>query len=484
MHIARRLARNTISMLVAWGMQPLLSLVLAMVIGRKLGPELFGKYMVIFQLYYMFQIISSFGLRILLTREVATNKAEVNKYLNSGLLLSIPISLLNVVMIVSIGYMMKYDTETMLGINIISISLIASALADIFSGILAGVEKIHKIAYAWIIFLVLKTLFSIAILFFGYKIIELIIIHVITKFLHSLFTYYYIRKDVIKEFHLEIDFALCKKLVKMSWSLALVLICISFFWRIDTLMLSKMSTIEAVGNYGAAFKIFWFGLLGIQSFFTAFLPMISSLSINHMQNFDKACSKALRYLTILILPMVLACTFLSPQIMPFIWGDKFVSSALILQVMIWALIPFAVTEVFGSALVATNRQVTHLILYTITLAFKIGLNYFLILKFGEIGVAISTVLAVILLMFIQMPFIIPKLIKFELPGIIFPIVKVTVAFSIMAMFFYISSSLPLVVQFIIPAIFYIIFLYMLNIVTQDDKYYFRQMLKVNRQKAN
>ena len=476
MSSVQRLVKNTISILIARGLQPILSLVLVLFIGRILGPELFGKYTIVFQLFFIFQITSSFGLRILLTREVAANKQDVSKYLSNGIFLSLPTAIINVLAMVILGKLMHYDAETTLGIYIISISLATSALTDIFSGVLAGVEEINKIAYGWMIFLVVKTVASIAVLFMGFGLIALIVIHVIAKFIHAAVTYYFIIKGVTLP-EMRIDIELCKKLLRMAWSLALLIICISLYWRIDTLMLSKMSTNEVVSNYGAAFKIFWFAILSVQSFFTAFFPMISSMYATNPANFRMACNKAIRFLTIFIFPILVLTTFLSPQLMPLIWGIKFQSSALILQIMIWALWPFAITEVFGSALVASKNQVIQLLSYVFILIVKVVLNYYLIQKYDANGAAAATVVSMFILMAVQVPFVVPKLIKFRVMTVISPLVKLIIASAIIAAGLYYFNSIHIVFKILIPTIVYLLMLLTLKVFSENDKLYFRKLLK-------
>ncbi|MBD3287322.1 oligosaccharide flippase family protein [candidate division KSB1 bacterium] len=476
MSSARRLVKNTFSMFVARGLQPFLSLLLALVIGRTLGPDLFGKYTVIFQLYFIFQITCSFGMRILLTREVAADKNRVNQYLINGTMLGIPAILVNIGIMLLLIKLMNYDAETANAAYVITISLVASGLADIFAGVLNGLEEIQKIAYGWIILLVVKTFISIAALLTGYGLMALVVIHVVTKFIQPVLYFYYIA-NIIDKLKIIIDTALMKKLLKMAWSLALLIVCISIFWRIDAIMLSKLSTNEVVGNYGAAFKIFWVSLLLVKSFFVAFFPMISSMYSEQNINFQKACRKALRYLTILIIPIALVSTFFAPHFMLLIWGEKFVGSIVILQVMIWALLPYAISEVFGSALVASRNQNTHLVLNAVSLIVKIVLNYFLILKFEAVGAAISSIIAIIFLVVIQSPFVISRLIRFNFRLLVAPVTKIVVAAAGMTALIFILNNLNFVVAAAVSGIAYLSILYILKLVNEEDKKYFNKVVK-------
>ena len=476
MNSVKRLVKNTISMIIARGLQPFLSLALVLAIGRILGPELFGKYTVVFELYFIFQIISSFGLRMLITREVAAQNDKVNNYLVNGTIISIATSLLSIVTMIIIVNLLNYDSEIVTGIYIVSISLIASSLTEVFSGILAGFEDILKIAYGWIIFLILKTVISIIVLFAGFGLIEIIIVHVVTKFLQPVIYYYFILK-LIKKPLLVVNIDFCKKLLAMAWRLALLVICVSVFWRADAIMLSKLTTNEVVGNYGAAFKIFWFTLLVVRSFFIAFFPLVSSMFIEQKENFQKACRKAIRYLIILIIPMTLLISFFAPYFISLIWGNKYNSSALVLQVMIWTLVPFSITEVFGSALVASKNEMINLVLNTITLIIKLILNYFLILKYGIVGPAIATVIALICLMVMQTPYVIPELISLKFRTLVAPFVKIIIASFVMLVIIFLLNKYNIAIGIIVPGFVYFISLFILRIFSDEDRYYITKLLK-------
>lgn len=478
MSAVKRLITNTMSMFIAQGIQPFLSILLVFIIGRTLGPEIFGKYTIIFQIFSIFQITCSLGLKTLLTREVAIEKENVNKYLVNGSLLSIPASIFNIGIVALALIFLNYESDVATGTYVIALSLIASALTDVFSGILSGFEEIKKLAYAWIIFLAMKTFLSISVLLAGYGLFALILVHVATKFIQSAIIYLYIFKLIGKP-KLEIDINLWKKLIRMGWSLALLAISVSLFWRIDAIMLSKMVSNEQVGNFGAAYKIFHFMLMTVRSFSFAFFPMISSMYVNRERDFRKACRKAIRYLTILVLPITIIISFSSPQLMPILWGDKFDNSivAQVLQVMSWSLIPFAVTEVFGSALIASRNQMIHVILNIIVLIIKIILNYYLTLKYGVVGPAISTLIALFILFVMQIPYVIPKLLSFRIQIAITLVIKMIIVFVLMVGTLYFLKTYHFVIGMTISGVIYAAFLFILRIVSNEDKNYFRVIIK-------
>lgn len=468
-------------MFIAQGLQPFLTVVLMFVVGRTLGNEEYGKYNVIFQFFSIFQITSSMGLRTLLTREVAQNRENANKFLVNGLLLGFPSSLLNIAIVVVTIHFLNYESEILIGIYYIIISLVASALTEVLSGALTGFEEVRKLAYAWMIFLVLKTVTSIVVLLLGFGIYALILVHVITKFIQTLIVYYYIYQITGRPIF-EIDWGLCKKLIRMGWSMALMAFTISLFWRIDILILEKMVDDKSLGDFSAAYRIFHFMLMTVRSFSMSFLPMISNYYKERRDEFQDACTKSIRFLTIIIIPIAVLTTFASPYVMPLLWGSKFNNEVVanVLQVWVWSIVIFGITEVFGAALLASGRQVTDFVLKAITLVVKIGLTYFLTLNFGVTGPAIATIIALVLLLILQFTFTVPSVFKFKIQDMLVSFVKIILIIGIMWIPTYFLKDYFFLFGMIAAIAVYIPGAILLKIITPDDKRYFKKITKKRR----
>lgn len=478
MSSVKKLVSNTLSMFIAQGLQPFLTIVLVFIIGRTLGPEIFGKYNLIFQMFSIFQVTCSMGLKTLLTREVATQKDRVNKFLVNGVLLGIPSSLLNILVVFIAVYFLNYTADVNRGIYYIAISLLAMSLTDILSGVLTGLEEVKQIAYAWIAFLVVKTGLSIIALLLGYGLFALVWIHVFAKFMQTVIVYLYVYK-ILGRPHFEFDWKLSKKLIRMGWSMALLGIIVSLFWRIDTMILGKMVTEEQVGFHGAAYRIFHFMLMTVRSFSMAFLPVVSTMYAENLKNFRNACRKAIRYLTITVLPIMLFTTLLAPYVMPILWGSKY-DNALVSQVLIWmawSLLPFAITEVFASAMIAANQEVLYFIQKGIALAVKFGLTYYLTLKYGIVGPAIATLAALVILLLGQLPFIIPKLISLDFKAVAFPFFKLLLVVVFTAVAFYALADFQVILATGVSVAVFGGSFWLLKIAADQDLVYFKKMLK-------
>jgi hypothetical protein len=85
--IARRVAKNTLSPMVLSILNKAIDTVFAMLALRILGPLDYGKYYFAIVIVSWFEIFTNFGLNTLLTREVAKDRSQANRYLSNTTIL-------------------------------------------------------------------------------------------------------------------------------------------------------------------------------------------------------------------------------------------------------------------------------------------------------------------------------------------------------------------------------------------------------------
>jgi O-antigen/teichoic acid export membrane protein len=145
--------------------------------------------------------------------------------------------------------------------------------------------------------------------------------------------------------------------------------------------------------------------------------------------------------------------------------------------MIWALLPYAITETFSTALVAGNKQNQQVLLSTVNVIVKTVACYFLILEYGIMGPAIATIIALLVSGVMQKVVVVPKLIDIHLKSIISPGLKALGAGLLMLISIYLMRNFNLIVGAILSALIYFVSLLALKIFSEDDKYYLRKVMK-------
>ena len=196
-----RVFRNTSALIVARVFRPFVSIFLILMIARILGKSGLGEYNTIFSLITIFQVFASFGLKTFLTREVAKDKSNVNKYISNSYVIAIFLTFVSIALMCLTFYFLNYQKNVAEAGYILSISLFASIFIDCLEGIFTGYEEAQYIAYNWIIENVVRVLVSIWCLLQGYGLLALVVIYILTRFLNLIlclwFAYNYIIKILI-----------------------------------------------------------------------------------------------------------------------------------------------------------------------------------------------------------------------------------------------------------------------------------------------
>lgn len=461
MSTLRRLFRNTSVLIIANALQPILSFYLIVTISRVLHVEGLGAYSTVFNYQAIFQIFAGFGLKNLLTRNVAQQHDSLWRYLWHGSMIVLPFALLSMFGLIALTAALAYSPLVFWATVVVSLSLLAAALADVCEGVLAGIERLHIVGYSAVLENVLRVIVSLFFLFKGHGLLALAAIFVASKFIKAGFYYWYLH-HYVSPFPGKVltdetgGWRSLRQLIGQARVFALTMMCVTIYWKIDISLLSKMAGLEAVGIYSAAYRFLMIMLVVVDSFVNSLFPIISNYYHTTGAaggNFDFACKKGLQLLLVLILPVVLCLSLLAPQIIALIYGAKYAAAAPVLQILIWVVAPYAVSQIFAYALVASNNQRYDLFVNAVSMLTNVLLNWFLIGRWGYLGAAWAAVIAILVYVALQVPFVFRQVLKFEPKHLWLGGAKLLAAAGSMALF--LTSFPQLGIWFLLPLAFLI-----------------------------
>ncbi|MBN1155703.1 flippase [candidate division KSB1 bacterium] len=471
----KRLAENTGAMMIARGLQPFLNFILVVFISRWIGVDGLGEYTTIFSLIFVFQLICAFGLRMLLTREVAKYPEQTNRYLSNSLVLALAISCLSILVMVLVVYVLRYDASITLNASILSLSLIPTALDEIFIGILAGHERLKVVGLATIIEEAIKVSLCVLFLYLGHGILTVVIIYVILRFFSSALLYYFIRRFVMV-MHFEFDLTFAINLLRQTKIFAYSSVLFALYLQIDVIILSKFGTIEDVGIYGASMRILRFLIMMVQSFFIAFYPILSKLYKEDKLKFDKACYSSGKYFLILTIPLAILTSLIFDKVVVLFFGADFRPSILVLQIIIWSIIPFAISKLLSFALLASDNQKADLWVNLISTIIKGVLLIVFVYFWGYIGISFGTLWAMFAMVLVQL-FMSKSILPMTSNQIYMLFTKIIIANALMLASILLLRDINIFLAFIVSVGVYLFSLYKLNVFSGRDKYFVQLLIK-------
>lgn len=164
-------------------------------------------------------------------------------------------------------------------------------------------------------------------------------------------------------------------------------------YNFDSLLLGFMVGSAAVGWYGAAYKPITAILAVPVTYFVGLFPTLSRTFGSDHAAFQGIVTRSLRLASVLALPIGVGGAFLAGPIIHFLFGAAYENSVLPLQILSWAAVLVILRGTFRQALNAAGRQDLDLRCAVTAMGLNVGLNLFVIPRYGIVGAAGTTLLA-------------------------------------------------------------------------------------------
>lgn len=388
---ARRIAKNTASLMVADAVSKGLLFLLIILIARNLGDVTFGKYSFAFAFTSLFAVFADFGLSTLTIREIARNREYAGKYLGNISLIKLLLSIITGIFIVISINLLDYPLDTILAVYFAGAYVIVNSFNQFLRAFFRAFEKMEYEAVTRITERIILFIAVASMLHFGYGLVPIISVFFIVSVFNFFVTIVLVLKRFVKPSY-DIDLKLWKEIIKEALPFGLTAVFVVIYFKIDTIMLSIMINDATVGWYNAAYNIvdgLMFVIAG--SLTGALYPLMS----NHYKSSNKikeVFTKSFRLLFFVGVVVALIVTAFSDKIIFIIYGAEYANSVMALKILIWAFFIICISTVSSTLLNSAGKQKIVAIGTCLGAILNISLNLFLIPRYSLEGAAFATVI--------------------------------------------------------------------------------------------
>ncbi|MBI2865621.1 MAG: oligosaccharide flippase family protein [Chloroflexi bacterium] len=397
----QRIAKNMVTPMAASLVNKVLDFGYAILMLRLLGLENAGKYALAVALIGFFLIVTDFGLGTLLSREVAKEPAQGNRYLSNTVILRLVLMVVSLPVLLGLlglySWQFGLTRDTAITVLLFAAAMIPSGLGSALSSVFLAREKMEYPAVVTVVSTLFKVCLGTIVLLLGWGIVGLGAVSLVVNVVTAAILYQMVRSLLFRpRFDLDVPFQ--KGMAREAFPLMINNLLSTVFFRIDVMLLKPMATDAAVGTYNTAYK-FIDGLNFIPSLFTiAIFPIVSRYAASSKESLVRGFSLSLKVLLLISMPLTIGTTIIADKVILLTVGSEFATSILALQLLIWFL-PFSfVNSVTQYVLIAVNQQRFLTLAFVIGAAFNVAGNLVAIPRFGYAGAAVMTVLSEIVLM--------------------------------------------------------------------------------------
>ncbi|PLX24726.1 hypothetical protein C0580_04405 [Candidatus Parcubacteria bacterium] len=398
MSVANKIFTNTLWQIIIRGINILVGVVSLGLITRILGPAGFGFYTTVFAFVQMFMILADLGLYLTLLREVSAvkNRHEENKVVNNIFTIRLLASFLIIILAPIAVWFFPYDIVVKQGIIYFIGAFFFNSLISTLTAVFSKKLDTPKVAFVDFINKLLYVSFLTYYFFSGSNLNNILLANSITAFLSFVLLCIFLKKYI--DLKLAWDFPYWQKVFHTTWPLAITVILNLVYFKADTLILSIYDSPEAVGLYGAPYRILEVVTTFPHMFMSLILPLFTAAWLS--KNFDKlnrVLQNTFDFFSILTIGMITVIWLVSRPLMTFLAGADFADSGPILNVLILATASIFFGTLFTYLVVALKIQ-KQMIKYFLIAAIAGLVGYFVFVPiFSYWGAAYMTLFVELLI---------------------------------------------------------------------------------------
>ncbi len=480
MNTLQRLLSNTLLALVSTAMVKVSNSILFIMVGRAIGPEDAGVLGLGIAYFTVAFALSSWGLQELFVREVAPRLHESGRYFINFLTLRLILAVSFYSLLLSfLRLNLPYTDETQLVIRIIGITVISEAVFDICQSLFSAYERLLVPTIGAIVnssvtigvgVWFLQRGGEVTAVAWAIPIGSLAGLLVFPPALFWLF-HHFPQSTAIK-----LSWKFSWKQLRETPSFIMLSVFSVLSFQADTLIISLFMGKADLGYYGAAQMILMGFVMMPMAVRTALYPLMARYKEHAPAKLNLLYHKANQYLWIGALPIAVGITLLASPVIQLVFGESFTPAVHALQWSIWA-IPFLLVTVPSARLMLVyHHQQAAGWIRGLGMIVSIGLNLWLIPRYGIVGASIARVLVAITYFGLLYWFVRINLQKDSFIAWFF---RPIVAVLIMAGVVWPLRQTSLLWPILVGILTYSIALYLLKVITVEDHYYVKQLFHKN-----
>jgi len=431
--LTRKILENSVALFTSQLLAKVFRVLANFLLARFLGPENFGVWALVLSFIDLFRFLPNFGLDLTLVRRMARSSSTSG--LSKTLFLR---SLLSGLALVTVGVILSftgYSMDIRKLIYFYSLSFFLQSGVGVFSCFFQAQLRSAALVWAYTISGLVYLGLTLIGIFTRQELTFFMVSLVSTEgILLSLFALTFFKKGgKLAAF----NFSELFPLLKEAFPIALYLALVTAYYRLDTLIVYHYAGERGAGLYSACFRLSEAFLLLASSVAASLFPVFSRLKNENKTELASLFNKSFFWFFPFTLSAAILGTGLSPLIIHFLYGEAFAPAAGGLAVIIWSVVFMFANALSMQALFAFDREKTIIQIAAVTLLVNLGLNLWLVPRYGFVGACWATLgremVSFILQAWVMQKILVPKLLIRVWPHFIVP------SLALLWFYFYPSS---------------------------------------------
>lgn len=388
--LSGKVAWNTATQVVGKVASTSVGVLITIILTRYLGPKGFGDYTFIMVFVLMFGSVADWGLSLIGVSEASKHPAEAGKIVGNVLVMRLFLAVVAMVMANITIRLLPHSPGLENLILIASIFIFIFSLKTSFQIIFNARLKMEYWAISELAANGAGVLLVLYLVGQNAGLTSLVWAMSFGQLISTLVAMFFAMRMVRFDFRIQKD--LIARILKEALPVGALLVLFTVYNRVDIVILGYFKGAEAVGFYGAAYRVYEVLVLGAAYFANSILPILSGLAHKDKKRFKKIFVRSFVILAGLGILISMVNFLLAPLAIAVIGGAEFTASVLALQILSLAIVISYFNHLNGYAIIALGKQWFSFMIAIVAFAANLALNVWLIPKFSLYGAALNTFL--------------------------------------------------------------------------------------------
>ena len=383
----KRGVKNSVFLFSGEATSAVISFIFFIYIARVFPVSEFGLYITIVSFVSLFSFLPHFGINTVIIREGAKEPEHTHRLISNAMGLETLLSATSIVLLITCMFFTPYSFDLKILIVLASSTLLMSGLGSLFRSVFNIYQEMKYVSVCTIVERVVFVVFSVIMIALGFGIVGIIYATIAGTFINMLLSF--VKSRQIHHYKLNFKPVFDKNIIGPAVWFGLAALLGTMWQRIDTLMISFLIGVRAVGLFTPAVSFVGVGEMAVFALTGAFFPVLSR-AVHERRITKKELFRYVSYFTTAGVVVIVMTFAFANQLIYYTVGPKFTESVGFLNILIVGFAIGLVAVPTALLLDATNNQKVHVLNATYMSLANFGLNLYLIPIMGAVGAAYST----------------------------------------------------------------------------------------------
>lgn len=365
-----------------------------LLIVRRLTVEQFGRFSFVFSFLGLVAVLSELGIGRASIRGLLDERRDSARFGGTMVVLRGVLGVLSYGLAVGFTVLAGYPSEVVTAMAVAGAAMVLATPSHAIEAVYQARLALRWVAIGNVVGQLTQLAAIVALAVGGGSVVLFVIPAVLCEIVILLWRLS--RVGRLQRLTLNVDWPAWKEMLREAAPLAAGAVLATAYFRVDSVMLSKLDSFEAVGIYGVAYKFVDL----VQALPTALMVPVLSLMVASwpldMDAFRETFRRAFALLALLGVIIAVEFAVFAEPVISLLYGSRYAVGAGAARLVVAAACLSAVGSLAFTTLVAIGRNRLYPLVTLLGLAVNVALNFWLIPLRSYEGAALATIITEIL----------------------------------------------------------------------------------------